>query len=96
MKNDNSFPQPQQVKSRAPSKEWNLTAEFIPSLDVARQKLALHTFSTWLARAAARIAGSESNASRSAAHSTQPVLTSHPDNCTVGTPNHCKTGGSDK
>ena len=60
------------------------------------QELALHIFAAWLARAVIRRAGIEANTSHTAAPSTQPALTSHPNDCTVGTPKHCKTGGSDK
>ena len=80
------------------SETFSLTAEFLNPTEIRleRFKSALGIYSTWLARAVIRRADLEVNASRSAAHSTQPALTSHPDNCTVGTPRHCKTGGSDK
>ncbi len=64
--------------------------------ELEQQHYALCIYAAWLARTVLRRAGLEANASHSVAPSAQPALTSHPDNCTIGTPKHCKTGGSKK
>jgi len=76
--------------------QWNLSAEYIPSIDPEQQEYALYFFATWLVRVVLRRVGIEANTSHSAEHTEQPALTSHPNNCTVGTPTYCKTGGSNK
>ena len=60
------------------------------------QHYALCIYAAWLTRAVLRRAGIEANTSRPVDYSAQDALTSHPNNCTVGTPKHCKTGGSNK
>ncbi len=64
--------------------------------ELEQQYYALCIYAAWLARAVLRRAGLEANTSHSAAHSVQPALTSDPNNCTVGTPRRCKTGGSNE
>ncbi|MDP8238362.1 MAG: hypothetical protein P9X24_04675 [Candidatus Hatepunaea meridiana] len=64
--------------------------------ELEQHHYALCIYATWLARAVLRQAGIEANTSHSAEHSAQPALTFHPNNCTVGVPSSCKTGGSNK
>jgi hypothetical protein len=79
-------------------KEFHLTAEFQKptGTQIERFDYIFGIYSTWLARAVVQRAGLESNTSPPADHSSQPVLTSHLNNCTVGTPRYCNTGDSDK
>ena len=80
------------------SEAFSLTAEFLnpTGTQLERFESALGVYSTWLARAVIRRAGVEANTSLPVDDSSQPALTSHPVNCTVGTPRYCKTGGSNK
>ena len=64
--------------------------------ELEQQHNALCIYAAWLVRAVIRRAGIETHTSRLADYSAQPALTSHPDNCTVGTPRHCNTGDSNK
>ncbi len=80
------------------SEAFSLTAEFLnpTGTQLERFESALGIYSTWLARAVVRRAGIEANTFHTAAPSVQPALTSHLNNCTVGTPSSCKTGDSNK
>jgi len=66
------------------------------SSDSEVQEFAMQIYVTWLARAALRQAGIEANTSHAAEYSAQPALISDPNNCTVGVPSSCNTGGSNK
>jgi len=81
---------------RSKADQWNLSAEYILSIDPEQQEYALYFFATWLVRAILRRAGLETNTSHLDEHSSQPSLTSHPNNFTIRIPRYCKTGGSNK
>ncbi|MDP8240039.1 MAG: hypothetical protein P9X24_13185 [Candidatus Hatepunaea meridiana] len=92
--------QKSKIGIRTPSKsnadQWNLSAEYIHSIDPEQQEYALYFFATWLVRAILQRVGVEANTSLPADDSSQHALTSHPNKCTVGTLRYCKTGGSNK
>ena len=76
----------------------HMDADYRPGLEKEheQQRYALCIYAAWLVRAVIRRAGIETHTSRLADYSAQPALSSDTLNCTVGTPRHCKTGGSDK
>ncbi|MDP8239966.1 MAG: hypothetical protein P9X24_12820 [Candidatus Hatepunaea meridiana] len=98
MNNKNLFSQRNCVHRIGCSEAFSLTAEFLnpTGTQLERFENALGIYSTWLARVIIQRMGIKANTSHSAEHSAQPALTSHPNNCTVGVPSSCKTGGSNK
>ncbi|MDP8238884.1 MAG: hypothetical protein P9X24_07330 [Candidatus Hatepunaea meridiana] len=102
MKTGKHFSQNQKsnIGIRTPSKsntdQWNLSAEYIHCIGPEQQEYGLYFFATWLVRVILRRTDVEANTSLPPDDSEKNALTSHPNNCTVGVPSSCNTGGSNK
>ena len=83
-------------KQRTNKVEIRLEADYRVGIgkELELQSYTICLYAAWLARAVVRHSGMNTNTSRLTGHSSQNALTSRPNDCTVGTPRYCKTGGS--
>ena len=75
---------------------WNLTAKFISPDEPELQQYALTIYAGWLVKAVIKQIDMIADETDITIESLQPALTSDTLNCTIRTPIHCKTKGSNK